>query len=300
MKPTYALFLKYQRCEATPEEEKQILDWLEESEENRKRFDQSNFLYCASILNAPRKKARPRILYGWFSIAAALVLLITGGLTLWFQSGRAQFVEAETVVVEASDTSRLKVPLPDGSVVWLNSGSKLSYTADFDRKIILEGEGYFDVVYNPQEPFVVSAGALKVTVLGTVFNLRAYAGEGLVETTLATGRVRLSDKSGRTLTTLSPGQQANCAPDGRRLQVCRVEPWRHLLDTYGAVTIPDVTLSELCRILGSIYDVSVTSDVDDGSIYTFSLVKDVPVGEVIRRLSSLSGKSIDIKNGELL
>lgn len=300
MKPTYALFLKYQRCEATPEEEKKILDWLDESEENRKRFDQSNFLYCASILNAPRKKARPRILYGWIAVAAALVLLVTAGLTLWFQSGKAPFVEAETVVIEASDSSRCKVPLPDGSVVWLNSGSKLSYAAAFDRKITLEGEGYFDIVYNPQEPFVVSAGALKVTVLGTVFNLRAYAGEGLVETTLATGRVRLSDKSGRTLTTLSPGQQASCAPDGRKLQVRRVEPWRRLLDTYGAVTIPDVTLSELCRILGSIYDVSVSSDGDDGSTYTFSLVKDVPVNAVVRRLESLSGMTIDINNGEEL
>jgi len=88
------------------------------------------------------------------------------------------------------------VTLPDGSTVWLNAGSKLTYRDDFlthnERTVTLEGEGYFDVVKDKAHPFLVHTSIITVKVLGTKFNLRAYAQSENIETTLFSGKVEVS------------------------------------------------------------------------------------------------------------
>lgn len=91
--------------------------------------------------------------------------------------------------------AKTTVHLPDGSVVTLNSGSRLSYDKDFgikNRQINLEGEAYFDVKKNPSMPMIVSTAAVKVTVLGTTFNVKAYAEDSVVEASLFTGTIQLT------------------------------------------------------------------------------------------------------------
>lgn len=88
------------------------------------------------------------------------------------------------------------VTLPDGSIVWLNAGSKLTYPDDFltrsERAVMLEGEGYFDVVKDKVHPFLVHTSTITVKVLGTKFNVRAYAQSENIETTLFSGKVEVS------------------------------------------------------------------------------------------------------------
>lgn len=106
--------------------------------------------------------------------------------------------DTASVLVNKINTERgakTTVHLPDGSVVILNSGSRLSYDKDFgvkNRLINLEGEAYFDVKKNPSMPMIVSAGAVEVKVLGTTFNVKAYAEDSLVEASLFTGTIQLS------------------------------------------------------------------------------------------------------------
>lgn len=290
------MILKYQRCETTPEEERLLLDYLDESEAHRRRLDRENFLFCAGILNQKRKARRFR-LAGWLSAAAAAVLLC--GTLLWLSTRRTPALEdaVAEVVVEASEGSRTRVGLPDGSVVWLNSGSKLTYPESFNRSVTLEGEGYFDVAHCPEAPFIVSVADVRVCVLGTVFNVHAYPGEGRVETTLATGSVSLDDAAGNKLFLLHPGQQVSCRTDGSDLEVHTVDAWTMLLDTYGVVTIPDVSLTDLCDILHQVYGIAVKARSDDGTPVTFSFIKDAPIEEVIARLEALSGKKINIEKG---
>jgi transmembrane sensor len=91
--------------------------------------------------------------------------------------------------------AKTTVHLPDGSVVILNSGSRLSYNKDFgikNRQIHLEGEAYFDVTKNPSMPMIVSTAAVAVKVLGTTFNVKAYPEDSLVETSLFTGTIQLT------------------------------------------------------------------------------------------------------------
>ena len=102
--------------------------------------------------------------------------------------------------------------LPDGSKVWLNASSSLCYPISFtgakERQVTLEGEAYFDIAKNTSQPFIVkTGGGSSVRVLGTQFDVMAYADEEDLETTLVEGAVKVN-ASNTTTKTLRPGEQA--------------------------------------------------------------------------------------------
>jgi transmembrane sensor len=90
--------------------------------------------------------------------------------------------------------SRTTVTLPDGSIVWLNAGSKLLYDKNFgsrQREVTLTGEAYFDVKKNPGKPFIIHAGKIDIKVLGTLFNVKSYPGEKVTEASLIRGSIEV-------------------------------------------------------------------------------------------------------------
>lgn len=95
--------------------------------------------------------------------------------------------------------SRTKLLLPDGSNVWLNSGSKITYNKDFEtgglREVNLTGEAFFDVVKNPKRPFIIHTSRIDIKVLGTRFNVKAYDNDQTTETSLIKGSVEVFLKS---------------------------------------------------------------------------------------------------------
>jgi transmembrane sensor len=100
--------------------------------------------------------------------------------------------------VVAEKGARTKMILPDGTQVWLNSDSKLEYDQSFNdtvREVTLEGEAYFDVVKNPKRPFIVHTSSIDIRVLGTAFNVKSYAREKTIETTLIHGSVEVTRKN---------------------------------------------------------------------------------------------------------
>ena len=85
--------------------------------------------------------------------------------------------------------------LPDGSTVWLNAGSRLTYDSLYGttlREVTLSGEAYFDVVKNPKKPFIIHTGKINIRVLGTVFNVKSYPEEQTIETSLIKGSIEVS------------------------------------------------------------------------------------------------------------
>jgi len=124
-----------------------------------------------------------------------------------------------------------KVKLPDGSLVWLNAASSLTYPASFvkskSRKVVLDGEAYFEIEKDEKHPFIVGADGQDVTVLGTHFNIKAYKEEADVMTTLVEGSVRVDFQTatwgdqGKVKYTddirLSPGQQASLKDESMRI-----------------------------------------------------------------------------------
>jgi hypothetical protein len=105
--------------------------------------------------------------------------------------------------------SRSMVILPDGTKIWLNAGSKLTYSQEYNvnsREVNLTGEAYFDVKANPKYPFCVHTSYINVKVVGTAFNIKAYPEERVVETTVERGQVVILSRG--KLLTLKPRQKA--------------------------------------------------------------------------------------------
>lgn len=100
------------------------------------------------------------------------------------------------ITIEVPQDSRTRTSLPDGTVVWLNAGSRLAYSQGFgvkDRNVRLEGEGFFEVEKNEQLPFCVHTSSVCVQDLGTAFNFRDYPDDKEAEVILAEGCIRLEN-----------------------------------------------------------------------------------------------------------
>ena len=134
----------------------------------------------------------------WLSAAAAVVLLI--GLILFKlpQPPAKQVAEKRHPnMVMTRPGSRTKLILPDGTTVWLNASSKLTYGDDFmekERRVQLDGEAFFDVVKNEGKPFIINTAVMNVRVLGTSLNVRAYAGDKKAEAVLIRGKIEVQVK----------------------------------------------------------------------------------------------------------
>ena|SRR5215203_3495383 len=104
---------------------------------------------------------------------------------------------AQREVITAKPGARIYMLLPDGSKVWLNSESKLEFKKTFNdsiREVMLEGEGFFDVVKDKKHPFIVHTSDIDIKVLGTAFNVKSYPKESFIETTLLRGLIEVTNK----------------------------------------------------------------------------------------------------------
>ena len=119
--------------------------------------------------------------------------------------------------VSTKNGSRTKIQLPDGTAVWLNASSKLVYNNEeygkSIREVTLTGEGYFDVIKNPEKPFIIHTNRMDIKVLGTVFNVRCYPGEKNTETSLIRGSIEVTLKSRKEKIMLKPSEKLIVSDD---------------------------------------------------------------------------------------
>lgn len=142
---------------------------------------------------------------------------------------QAENPEYNTLVVPRQ--GEFQVVLADGSKVYLNSESEIRYPTFFaggERRVFLKGEAFFEVASDTSRPFIVEVGEMDVRVLGTRFNVNAYAPERAIRTTLVSGKVRVSDREDKAAVILEPGQQAVWKKNGltmREVDALAVSAW---------------------------------------------------------------------------
>jgi transmembrane sensor len=175
--------------------------------------------------------------------------------------------------------------LPDGTKVWLNAASALTYPTAFtsnQRRVKLSGEAYFEVAPNAKQPFVVDVdhrGA--VEVLGTSFNINAYTDEADVKTTLLSGSVRTGG------VILSPGQQAAQKPGEavvvhNDVNIAKVTAWKN-----GRFDFTDASLPEVMRQLERWYDIEVIYEKGIPDTYFYGKIsKDLPLSGILKALEA--------------
>jgi transmembrane sensor len=216
------LILKYLQGNLSPEERETFESWLNASELNRRIVNEFKKVWSVSadsstpddfqhneewnrlasaIEETPvvtiERKSYPYLL----KIAAAVILFIVASGVIYLAVLRDKEIIRET-------TSQVeKIVLPDGSEVWLNQNSRITYSNSFgeDRNLYLKGEAFFDVKPDPEKPFTITTEGAQVKVLGTSFNVRAYPDEAHTEVFVATGKVSLSATSTTQSIVLTPG-----------------------------------------------------------------------------------------------
>ncbi len=135
----------------------------------------------------------------WQVYAAAIIMIGLAAFAFQFFSNQPAHavVASQKPINEISVNpgAKTSLKLPDGSKVWVNSGSRLSYPETFQgntREVFLEGEAYFDIIRDPSHPFIVHTSGIDVKVLGTAFNVKAYESEPTIEATLVHGMIEVS------------------------------------------------------------------------------------------------------------
>ena len=229
--------------------------------------------------------------------AAAIIALLCGLSSLFFlwQSERTSsemLEEYKEYIVEVPDGAKSKITFPDGSVVWLNAGSKVKYDSDFakeSRNVELIGEGYFEVSKNEELPFVVNTGELTVKVLGTKFNLKSYEEDSEVKVTLKEGAVKVGDfLTDAAPVVLKPNQRFTLKKADLTMLVdsvdaTHIENWRN-----GAMTFDKVSLEEIAKELRRQYNISIRIESDKLKqiVYYSDFQKNVSIEKVLEILSS--------------
>jgi ferric-dicitrate binding protein FerR (iron transport regulator) len=201
--------------------------------------------------------AKPKYIKISSWLAAASILLATGlGYFLVNrQHGRnTAHVALETRTSGAKEI--VSIELPDGTQVWLNKNSKIEYPKVFDgdeRQVYLQGEAFFEVVPNPEQPFIVMSDRISTRVLGTSFDVRAYQGDETASVSVATGKVEVSKEIEEgepiRITQLTPEQELviNTEKDETYINIvsaANIAPW-HL----GQLVFRDNTYDEVMQAL---------------------------------------------------
>lgn len=150
------------------------------------------------ITTAPKAHTSIRpIFWKHMGRAAAIVLILLLPFATYWKGKETIKQTFADMTVEAPMGARTKLYLPDGTLVWLNAGSKITYSQGFgvdDRCLSLEGEGYFEVTHNKEIPFEIKTHEVGLKVLGTKFNFKNYPDDKEITVNLMEGKVALQNK----------------------------------------------------------------------------------------------------------
>lgn len=309
------------------------LDVLNATDRDARHTDDNYFEQCWSSLEGKLKadlplklayrKNRLRLMKPLLAAACILAVIITGVLFLKQETAVAD--AGKDNIVSTKKGSKSYTVLPDGTQVWLNSDTKISYGKSFgsgSREVTLTGEAYFDVVKDPSRPFIVHTSAMDIKVLGTAFNVSAYENDTYTEATLIHGAVEVSlhkyqDKkvmlrpfekvSVQNVLNTAVQKKLARAPEEQVFTLSKIN--KAALDSGAAETqwvknrlvFTDNTLEEIAARLARWYDVNIT--ITDSALkqtrYSAGL-DDVTLEQVMQSLKLTGGFNYSINNKNVI
>ncbi|AYL96590.1 FecR family protein [Mucilaginibacter celer] len=310
---TKALLRKYFDGDCNPDEKKQVLAYLEQDDqsvldeyimeraaegkpiETPDTVKQEFFARLGAIINKPAD----RRIIGWkpattYRVAAGLALLMAVGIAYWFGSNKKSGQTQQLVTISNHEKFTHKVVLSDGTQVWLNPNSSISYSknnfADTSREVSITGEAFFDVSHDAAKPFKVTSGRIVTRVLGTAFNITAYKTEKNIRVLLVRGKVQVT--SGKQHRVLLPGQLLSYNNYNSSIDVNNVAiDGKMEAFTSGKMVFDNLPLSAALKRIADAYNVNI--DLKDSSVLQNKMITGAytrnTVDEVLRRVLFIHG-----------
>jgi len=283
--------MAYLHGEANEEQKQLVIEWLK-SPENNKVFQQLKKIDSLTAdLNLLRQfdleegKQQVRRKYRvkkvvsisvWMQRIAAVLFIpvLLGGIWYYLQQNELRkelsvlMVNQEIITQPGTKTHLF---LPDSTEVWLNAASSLRFPSAFagnERRIDLEGEAIFKVYKNKKKPFIVSTSSMEVEAVGTEFNVSAYSGDLKFSTTLAEGKVKITDRvKPDEVMFIEPGSQLNYDTKSKtykaeNVRVQDVIAWRD-----GVLIFNETPFYEVAAKLGRWFNADI--QINDQSIANY-------------------------------
>jgi len=323
-----SIIRKYLNHKANEEELVKLKSWLNESPKNREELIRLKNSYALSLINdgetnvtnnssVDSEKNNPKVkslfdnIIGsrWIQYAAVVLIVLTFQSLLKLRGDMIHEPQYQEVSVGSGESAR--VVLADGSVVWLNSNSELKYPNSFNsrtRRVILNGEAFFQVNRDTDHPFVVDAGEIAVKVLGTEFNVQSYSEELSVKVEVESGKVQVTDFLGDSEgVILTANEKVEFIRSDRSMRLGKYDPksenWRD-----GKYIFRNRSFGEIVRQLERIYGVKIEvrdTDLLD-EIYYGEIDKSDPITKILDIISvsnqfnyRVSNKTIEITTSKI-
>lgn len=225
---------------------------------------------------------------GWIAAIALLIVLPLAGFWLGQRMMNRHFA---TVTMETALGARTRLTLPDGTTVWLNAGSRLTYPQDFGinhRCLSLEGEAYFDVKHNEKLPFEINTKEIDLRVLGTKFTFSNYADDELVTVDLAKGKVSLNDHLHHRQMYLSPNERMTYNKTTGEMKKTMINAENSTVWTKEELFFDEQPLSAIAKELMRSYNVKieVADYLRNKSFYGSFHLSQNSVDDILQTLSS--------------
>ncbi len=303
---------KYLSGTATSSEKSELLHWLK-NKENRKEFAVLKWSWRKEmgketfpgggedtwskiehqLFEKSISEWQKSVRIGHMMRYAAIFFLVTTltGMAWFFINKPEKPVVLNTTVI-AENGHMSTIILPDGTKVWLNSASTLSYSNFFgknNRSVKLNGEAYFDVVKNEELPLLVNCGELMVRVTGTRFNVNAYPENKEIGVVLEEGGVEISRPGySRYIYSLEPGERAVFDVENKKLNVSEVNTAKYTSWKEGIINIYDQPLDKVVLKLKTRYNQEFIVDEKVKQYhYTFT-IKNEPLQEILALIEKIT------------
>ncbi len=323
------IIIRSLRGTTTPEEEGVLDAWLREDKRNAEIFCQMEEIW-SSRESLPEEEVRSgwnRIVkesagtvrhsvpihaarrLSWLRYAAAVVIGVAAASAVWLGVNVAVEPEQTVIINNAvyNHDGVQQITLPDGSRVWLNGDSKITYPETFapeTRLVSLEGKAYFEVAPDKAHPFVVCSEGANVRVTGTEFVFESQSGEDAF-VTLISGRVEVGygvEADGMTAVSLLPGQQAYLPREGGAIGVSDVDTEYYVIWKDGTYRFTEEPLENIASHFGRYYNLDIrVSPAISKKKFTGRITSGDTVEDVLRVINAsypikykLTGSSLSI------
>lgn len=199
----------------------------------------------------------------FYKYAASIVLFLAIGTTMYYlgryDSSNATNLQYTSVVADYGQIS--KVVLPDSSTVWLNSGTTLTYNNKFgvnNRDLSLKGQAFLKVTKNKHTPLIVSSNDLKIKVLGTRFDVRAYPEDNQINVVLESGSVELLSTKNQSFDYyLKPGEMAEYHKGKKEIKINKINPANYTTWKDGELIFVNDPMADVIRRLERKFNVEI-------------------------------------------
>lgn len=220
----------------------------------------------ARILYKIIPQPAPKLWYRntWLRIAASLILILSIAITFYLERQSIPQEKAGTQLSQLFSTGNKqvkKILLQDSTVVWLNANSSISLRPEFGKKsrhLKLTGEAFFEVSKDPGHPFLVETSSIKITVLGTSFNISAYKDLRHIKVIVNTGKIQVSDSTQK-IALLTPGLGMRYDKATKQALISKFNPEQENSWTAGKIVLEKASFQELVQSFFNLYGLKLSS-----------------------------------------